>query len=106
MVKHGANLTMRVKICMLQGGKRGRDLTPTIYKGKIRTLPSNSPPSKVSLSYFNMVVGILFLIGDLYFKIGVCLFVCFGYGKAPRMKDYEFRGPSQILAIPSCEGFT
>jgi hypothetical protein len=23
-----------------------------------------------------MVVGILFLIGDLYFKIGVCLFVC------------------------------
>jgi hypothetical protein len=67
-----------VKICRLQDGKRGMDLTPTIYKGKIGTLPSNSLPSKVSFSYFNMVVGILFLIGDLYFKIGVCLFVCFG----------------------------
>jgi hypothetical protein len=76
MVKHEANLTMRVKIYRLQGGKRGRDLTPTIYKGKIGTLPSNTPPSKVSSSYFNIVVGILFLIGDLYFKIGVCLFVC------------------------------
>ncbi len=73
MVKHEANLTMRVKMCRLQGGC---NLTPTIYKGKIGTLPSNSPPSKVSLSYFNMVVGILFLIGDLYFKMGFCLFVC------------------------------
>ncbi len=42
-----------VKICRLQDGKRGMDLTPTIYKGKIGTLPSNSLPSKVSLSYFN-----------------------------------------------------